>query len=276
MATASGLVFIGAALDNYLRAFDGASGRQLWRGAPARRRPGDADDLCLEGPAVCRHRRRRPLQDRHQARRSGRSRSPCLANRAGSSRVQRRRTCYRPATGPREDGMAQLDENKLHEFVGKMLGDLGGAFSVPTVRIGFRLGLFDALHEGGPATAGELAKRAGGLTERYVREWALAQAANGYVDYDPATEAVQPVAGAGDGVRRQGQPRLSGRRLRPRRGDDRGRAQGRERRSAPAPACAGATPPAACSAPPAPSSGRATSTTSSRTGCRPWTASWTS
>ena len=30
--------------------------------------------------------------------------------------------------------MAQLDENKLHAFVGKMLGDLGGAFSVPTVR----------------------------------------------------------------------------------------------------------------------------------------------
>jgi hypothetical protein len=44
--------------------------------------------------------------------------------------------------------MAQLDENKLHEFVGKMLGDLGGAFSVPTVRIGLRLGLFNALHEG--------------------------------------------------------------------------------------------------------------------------------
>ena len=80
--------------------------------------------------------------------------------------------------------MAQLDENKLHEFVGKMLGDLGGAFSVPTVRIGLRLGLFNALHEGGPATSDELAKRAGGLTERYVREWALAQAANGFVDYN--------------------------------------------------------------------------------------------
>jgi hypothetical protein len=80
--------------------------------------------------------------------------------------------------------MAQLDENKLHQFVGKMLGDLGGAFSVPTVRIGLRLGLFNALHEGGPATADELAKRAGGLTERYVREWALAQAANGFVDYN--------------------------------------------------------------------------------------------
>jgi len=84
--------------------------------------------------------------------------------------------------------MAELDEGKLHEFVGKMLGDLGGAFSVPTVRIGLRLGLFDALQAGGAATAGELAQRAGGLTERYVREWALAQAANGYIDYDPAAE----------------------------------------------------------------------------------------
>src|ERR1022692_1954940 len=85
--------------------------------------------------------------------------------------------------------MAQLDENKLHELVGKMLGDLGGAFSVPTVRLGFRLGLFEALNSGGSATAGQLAARAGGLTVRYVREWALAQAANGYVSYDPASEA---------------------------------------------------------------------------------------
>ncbi|HEY5290562.1 MAG TPA: hypothetical protein VIJ59_11090, partial [Caulobacteraceae bacterium] len=84
--------------------------------------------------------------------------------------------------------MAQLDEDKLHTFVGKMLGDLGGAMSVPTVRIGFRLGLFKALHDGGPATASDLARRAGGLAERYVREWALAQAANGFVDYQPGAE----------------------------------------------------------------------------------------
>ena len=84
--------------------------------------------------------------------------------------------------------MPELDMDKLHTFVGKMLGDLGGAFSVPTARIGFRLGLFDALHEGGPATAKELASRAGGLAERYVREWALAQAANGFVTYDAAAE----------------------------------------------------------------------------------------
>lgn len=84
--------------------------------------------------------------------------------------------------------MAQLDEGRLNELVGRMLGDLGGAFSVPTVRLGFRLGLFEALGEGGPASAAQLARRAGGLAERYVREWALAQAANGYVDYDPDAE----------------------------------------------------------------------------------------
>jgi SAM-dependent methyltransferase len=84
--------------------------------------------------------------------------------------------------------VADLDMDKLHEFVGKMLGDLGGAVSVPSVRIGFRLGLFKALAEGGPATAGELAHRAGGLAERYVREWGLAQAASGYVTYDAQTE----------------------------------------------------------------------------------------
>jgi len=82
---------------------------------------------------------------------------------------------------------AAIDDAKFHAFVGKMLGDLGGAMSVPTVRLGLRLGLFDALADAS-ATAADLARRAGGLHERYVREWALAQAANGYVDYDPASE----------------------------------------------------------------------------------------
>jgi SAM-dependent methyltransferase len=77
-----------------------------------------------------------------------------------------------------------VDEARLQTFVGKMLGDLGGAMSVPTVRLGLRLGLFDALAKA-PATAPELAERAGGLHERYVREWALAQAASGYLEFDP-------------------------------------------------------------------------------------------
>jgi 2-polyprenyl-3-methyl-5-hydroxy-6-metoxy-1,4-benzoquinol methylase len=79
--------------------------------------------------------------------------------------------------------MTAIDNDKLGALVGKMLGDLGGAFSVPTAGIGFTLGLFDALHRAGPATATELAKRTG-LAERNVREWALAQAANGYIGFE--------------------------------------------------------------------------------------------
>jgi hypothetical protein len=82
--------------------------------------------------------------------------------------------------------MAEIDPDKLNALVGKVLGDLGGAYSVPTVRIGFRLGLFEALHKG-EATAAELAKSTG-LAERYVREWALAQAANGNIACDAAAE----------------------------------------------------------------------------------------
>ena len=76
--------------------------------------------------------------------------------------------------------MAEPNPDTLNQLIGKMLGDLGGAFSVPTVRIGIRLGLFDSLHEDGPATSSELADRLD-LAERYVREWAMAQAANGYI-----------------------------------------------------------------------------------------------
>jgi hypothetical protein len=39
-----------------------------------------------------------------------------------------------------------VDETKLNAFIGQMLGDLGGALSVPLVRIGDRLGLYKALH----------------------------------------------------------------------------------------------------------------------------------
>ena len=36
--------------------------------------------------------------------------------------------------------MAAIDNDKLNALVGKMLGDLGGAFSVPTTRIGYPAG----------------------------------------------------------------------------------------------------------------------------------------
>ena len=67
----------------------------------------------------------------------------------------------RGAAGEKAATMSDIDNDKLGALVGKMLGDLGGAFSVPTVRIGFRLGLFDALHRHGAARISELAERTG-------------------------------------------------------------------------------------------------------------------
>ena len=122
----------------------------------------------------------------------------------------------------------------------------------------------------------ELAARAGGLAERYVREWALAQAANGYLDYDAAGErfSLSPEQAMVFGVKDspvylegafdlaaamiEGEPKVEqGFR------DGGGVALGRFL-------------PAACSAPSARSSGRAMSTTSCNRGCRRWTACGTS
>jgi SAM-dependent methyltransferase len=79
-----------------------------------------------------------------------------------------------------------IDEAKLNQFVGKILGDLGGALSVPLVRIGDRLGLYRALHADGPMTPAELATKAN-VAERYAREWLSHQAASGYVTYEATT-----------------------------------------------------------------------------------------
>ncbi len=82
--------------------------------------------------------------------------------------------------------MKAIDETKLNQFVGQLLGDLGGALSVPLVRLGDRLGLYQALHAEGPMTPAELAARTN-IAERYAREWLSHQAASGYLSYDAKT-----------------------------------------------------------------------------------------
>jgi SAM-dependent methyltransferase len=79
-----------------------------------------------------------------------------------------------------------VDETKLNQFIGKILDDIGAAFSVPMVRMGDKLGLYKALNEEGPMTPAELASKAN-VAERYVREWLSHQAASGYLEYDSAT-----------------------------------------------------------------------------------------
>ena len=76
-------------------------------------------------------------------------------------------------------------EAAVQEFVNKAFGDIGGALTASLVVIGDKLGLYRALAPA-PLTPAELAKRTE-TAERYVREWCAAQAAAGYIEYDPAT-----------------------------------------------------------------------------------------
>ena len=81
----------------------------------------------------------------------------------------------------------EIDQARLDEFMGRVVGDMGAALSAALVVIGDRLGLYRAMGDGGAVTASELAARTG-TDERYVREWLSNQAAGGYVSYDPAHE----------------------------------------------------------------------------------------
>jgi SAM-dependent methyltransferase len=81
-----------------------------------------------------------------------------------------------------------IDENKLNEFIGRFVGDLGAVAHAATVLIGDKLGLYKAMADSEPVTAEELAERTG-TDERYMREWLSAQAASGYVEYDPSTDS---------------------------------------------------------------------------------------
>lgn len=79
-----------------------------------------------------------------------------------------------------------INEQRLNEFLGRALGDMGGAISATLILIGDELGLYRALAKK-PMTSAELAT-ATGTNERYVREWLGNQAAGGYVEYDPAED----------------------------------------------------------------------------------------
>src|SRR5918995_4296684 len=79
-----------------------------------------------------------------------------------------------------------VDEQRLHAFLGKAVGDLGAAVSAVLVSIGDELGFYKAL-AGGALTAEQLAERTG-TNVRYVREWLANQAAGGYVEYDAGTQ----------------------------------------------------------------------------------------
>ena len=79
-----------------------------------------------------------------------------------------------------------IDEQRLNQFLGRAVGDLGAAISATLMLVGDQLGLYRALAKQ-PMGAAELARQTG-THERYVREWLGNQAAGGYVQYDAASD----------------------------------------------------------------------------------------
>jgi SAM-dependent methyltransferase len=79
-----------------------------------------------------------------------------------------------------------INMDKLNAFLGQVVGELGATVNAGLIVLGDRLGLYKAMDGAGPITSGDLAQKTG-TAERYVREWLNAQAAGGFVTYDPAT-----------------------------------------------------------------------------------------
>lgn len=88
-------------------------------------------------------------------------------------------------TRPRT-AIVEPDQDKVEEFVQRLVDDIGTALHGGALWIGDRLGLFRALADAGPVTVTELAHTTG-LQPRYLREWLDSMTAAEYVTYDPAT-----------------------------------------------------------------------------------------
>ena len=76
-------------------------------------------------------------------------------------------------------------------FIERFLQSAAGTFSLFSIYIGDRLGLYRALVEGGPATSAEMAKRTG-THERYIREWLEQQTVAGIVNLENENHGTDP------------------------------------------------------------------------------------
>ena len=76
-----------------------------------------------------------------------------------------------------------LDQTRVEEFAGKMIGVMNGASLALMTSIGHRTGLFDKMAELDSSSSQDIAD-ATGLNERYVREWLGAMVTGGIVEYD--------------------------------------------------------------------------------------------
>ena len=82
---------------------------------------------------------------------------------------------------------AEIDEAKLGEFMGQMVGHMTGGALCFAVWVGDELGLYRALAAAGAMSADDVAGKTG-CNPRLVREWLDGQAAGGLIGYDIDTD----------------------------------------------------------------------------------------
>ena len=81
-----------------------------------------------------------------------------------------------------------VDEAKLNDLVGRIVGEFGAIASAPLVVLGDRLGIFRKMAGAGAMSADDVSE-ATGIRLRYAQEWLNAMAASGYVEYDAAGDS---------------------------------------------------------------------------------------
>ena len=77
--------------------------------------------------------------------------------------------------------MADIEKTRKLQY--KVMQDMAAGALIPMMRIGDELSLFKNLNKLGPCTSDEFSEQIK-MDKRYIREWLLALAAAGYIDYN--------------------------------------------------------------------------------------------
>jgi 2-polyprenyl-3-methyl-5-hydroxy-6-metoxy-1,4-benzoquinol methylase len=81
-----------------------------------------------------------------------------------------------------------IDETKLNELIGKVIGDVAGAMSLFLAYIGDQAGVFAVLDGAGPLSLEQLAEKTG-YNRKYLHQWLGSVSAAGYVTLHPPIAA---------------------------------------------------------------------------------------
>ena len=103
-----------------------------------------------------------------------------------------------------------VNPERLNEFLGRAVVDIGATLHAGLVLIGEKLGLYKTLAASGPLTPAELAQKTG-TNERYVREWLNALARSLLAEIASNAALLQPALAAAqwDDLTKRAQDRVT-------------------------------------------------------------------